>query len=127
MEFDPALSEVPVRIGDKHYVLCEASEGASVAYRNAVMRAAKFDVNGKPTSADGLADAEPILVQGCLFEVQERKGERHLGAVSMGFVRALPARVVRQLFQKAQEISDLGPKEDSDPKASTETGGDTSS
>jgi hypothetical protein len=49
----------------------------------------------------GLANVEPLLVSLCLF--------RENGApVLLATVRSWPARVVKSLFEKAKEISDLG-------------------
>jgi hypothetical protein len=102
--------EVPVTIAGKQYVLREASEDVACKFRNAAMRAARM-TEGKVVGVDGLADAEPVLVGGCLFEKveSEHKGETKVGwaAVGVAAVRTWPARIVKPLFERAKAMSDL--------------------
>lgn len=98
--------EVPFKFRGKSYVLREASEDVACRYRNAILRVSKVE-DGKFTAGDGFADTSAILVSGCLFEVTDG-GEK---SVPLPTVRAWPARVVKPLFQKAKEISDLDEKE----------------
>jgi hypothetical protein len=57
-----------------------------------------------------VADAEPLLVSLCLYEVN--KDGKRLGNVSLPTVLGWPPRVVRALFDRAKQISDLGEKEE---------------
>ncbi len=119
MEFadlEPVL--VPVKIGGRKYVLKEPSEAASVKYRNALMRAAKFGTDGSVTAADGLADLEPLLVSLCLFELDKDNFEK---PVPLETVLAWPPRVVGPLFERAKALGGIGEKAgDAGPKAPPE-------
>lgn len=107
---------IPVKLGKKNYVLAEASEDAAVKYNNASMKATKFNEEGKAVSVDGVADVEPLLVSMCLFEADDQGKPQYdkegnlIGAVALGFVRSLPARIVKPLFERAQAISGLSQK-----------------
>jgi hypothetical protein len=94
------LQEVPVQIAGKHYTLREASGEAARRYRNALLRAAKLGPDGKPKSIDGMADAEMILVNECLVDKSGRK-------TPIQVLGSWPAGVIKRLFNKAYEISDL--------------------
>lgn len=98
MDFDISLKEVPVTINKEAYVLVEASEDSACKYRNASMKTMTF-TDGKVTGMVGGADLEPLLVHLCLFQ-----GDK---AVPLHKIRSWPARVVKALFEKAKEISDL--------------------
>jgi len=94
--------EVKVRIQGKNYVLREASEAVTCRYRNAQVRCAHVAPDGKATKVEGpIADTEPLLVSLCLFE--EDTG----APVDQKVIMQWPSRVVRQLFDKVKEISDL--------------------
>ena len=94
---------IPVRYGERDFVLKEADGEAAATYRNAAMKAARF-VDGKVTNIEGLADVEALLVSLCLFEV---KPDGSHGRLALGFVKSLPARMLKKLYEKAMEISDL--------------------
>jgi hypothetical protein len=101
--------KVPVRIDGKPYVIREASEAVAVRYKDLCMAAARMN-DGKVSGVVGLAESEPVLVQGCLFELLPLRGDPSdlvERPVSMAFVRALPHKVVKPLFERAQKISDL--------------------
>lgn len=130
MTFDDVTPmEVPVRIGDRQYILREADEGAACAYRNAIINSARTNDQGKVIGHDGLADVEPLLVSLCLYRANG-EGKMALtkeGApdrsylLGMAGVKALPSRVVKPLFERAKQISGLDDRtaagEGSDPKA----------
>ena len=105
--FDLSVREVPVGILGKRYLLREASEGAAARYRNAMLKATKLGPDGKPISLDGMADAAPLLVSLCLFEVYEHQGVSKDRPVLLSTVVSWPSRVVKPLFEKAKEISEL--------------------
>ena len=91
---------VPVRYGGKSYTLREATGGAAVKYRNAMLACARLGPDGKPVSVSGLADLEPMLIASCLFDEQGKP-------VPDKTVREWPSRVLRQLFETAKRISGL--------------------
>jgi hypothetical protein len=107
---------IPVTIAGVKYVLLEASEEASCKFRNALLRCTRPGPDGKPTSYDGVADTESLLVSLCLYAADDvgnvrtgrdgRPDPRHL--VPLATLRSWPARVVRELARKAQEVSGLG-------------------
>lgn len=105
LNFDsPDPIRLPVKIGQKELILREASTDVAVRYRNASTRAAKM-VDGKLVGVDGVAEVLPILVQGCLFEVVTIGNARTERQVLMTYVRDLPYRIVKPLFDKAKSIS----------------------
>jgi hypothetical protein len=103
LDLDLSVREVPVRMGGRRYLLREATAAAACQYRNAVLRSTRLDQDGKPEYVDGLADAGPVLVAGCLFEVD---GDG-LKPVPLATVRGLPSRVQEQLFDRAKRLSEL--------------------
>jgi hypothetical protein len=103
LDFDLTLREVPVKLGGRRYVLREATAAGACQYRNAVLRSTRLGPDGKPEYVDGLADAGPVLVAACLFELD---GDG-LRPVSLATVRAMPARVQELLFKRAQRLSEL--------------------
>lgn len=109
---DLAPRECEVTLGARKYVLTEASCGAHVEYRNCLMRSTKFDGNMRPSGVDGMADAEPVLVSRCLFEVKKINNEERRVPVSEKEVRGWLARTVAPLFEMAKKLSGID-KEDS--------------
>lgn len=105
MDFGDDLSprEVPVKMGGKNYVLKEASAAAVCQYRNAITAAAKMGPDGKPTAFGNVADAEPLLVSLCLFEVRDGKQL----PVPLIQVRGWKNSVTSKLFERVQKISDM--------------------
>ena len=89
------------------YYLREATEDAAVKYRNAAMRAARF-TDGKLSSVEGVADVEPLLVSLCLYQITP-KGDV---PVQLATIRGWPARIVKPLFEKAKQLSNLDEGED---------------
>ena len=120
LNFDSlSLIEVPVTIEGKRYVLREASGDVACKYRNALMTGTQME-GKRVTKIGSMADAEPLLVAKCLFEV----GEDELGrkAVNVGTVITWPNRIIKRLFKKVQEISDLkeGDEEANEERAKNE-------
>ena len=116
---DVAPIEIPVTIGDKKYVLTEASEDAAVKISNARIEAARFGETGTLSHVKGAADVEPLTVSLCLFEANQKTGELvrdkegfPQGAVSLGFVRhRIKPHIVKELYDRAIAISRLEEKE----------------
>jgi hypothetical protein len=107
--------EIPVKLPNgKDYILREASEADSIVWRDAVLDALKF-VDGKMTGARRLTDTEVMLVASCLCETGSDGSlkvtqDGHPVKVPSILVRSLPARIVKALFERAKEISDLNEK-----------------
>jgi len=99
-KFDLQPRQIKVEIGDKSYVLKEASEDAAAKYQNALFRSTTLGPDMKPVKVDGLADIEPLLVSLCLYD-----GEENL--VPLDVIRSWPARIVKKLYQWVRENSDL--------------------
>jgi hypothetical protein len=109
LNFDSlTLIEVPVKIQGKTYTLREANGDAAVAYRNASLRGMTLE-DGKVKKLDGIASVEPLLVSMCLFFIDDDGVEKNVDELT---VRSWPGRVVKAIFNKAKEISELDEEED---------------
>jgi len=109
MNFDDiSLAEVQVNIGSKPYVLREAMEETACRYRNAILEGTEYGTDGKLSKARKLADVEPMLVALCLF-TKDDNGVLH--SVPEKTIRGWPSKVVKRLFQKIKEISELDEQE----------------
>lgn len=104
LEFDLTPTTVPVRIAGQDYLLKEASGAVATTWRNSVFRSTKVDSNGRPSSYEGIAEAEPLLVSLCLYEANGK-------LVPIQTVKSWPARIQKALFEKAKEISGLDEEE----------------
>lgn len=105
--------EVPVSLGGKKYLLREATEAAAATYRNASVAGATLGSEGGETRITGLppdiGGLQSLLVSLCLWELNaDGKPTR---TVPRAVVKTWPARMVRPLFDKAQEISGLKEEE----------------
>ncbi len=102
---DLTIVELPVLVADKTYTLREATEDAARQYQNALTKCTSF-VGGEFSGIKGpVADTKSLLISLCLFREDGKK-------VSVDTVRGWPARVVKVLFDKAKEISELGEDEE---------------
>lgn len=111
MTFDEIdLISVPVTIKGEEYVLREATSDAAGKYHDAIIKSTRMS-DGKITGSDGLGGVEALLVSLCLFR---RKDD---SAVSLTEVRRWPTRVVKPLFERVKEISELDAKGDDAPKS----------
>jgi len=107
LSFDLSLIEIPVTIGERAYILREASGDAACKYRNALLSCTDLDPNtGKPVRITGMANVEPLLVSLCLF--YEDTG----ASVPLGVIKSWPSRILKSLFEKTKDISDLGEETD---------------
>lgn len=94
------LVEVPVYIDGKEYVLREASGSAVVEYRSARINATSFNEEGKTQAVRGsIVVTESLLVSHCLYLNDE--------PVPQSTLLAWPARIVRALYDKVLEISEI--------------------
>jgi hypothetical protein len=111
MEFtveDVSIAEVSLKIGGSDYILKEANGGIATEYRNATMKGFILGENGKPVRIDGLASIEPLLVSRCLIKV-ETDGNR--AAVPITTIKLWPAKVLKALYQRCKDISELTEEE----------------
>lgn len=106
---DIAPIEIPVRIGDKSYILREATGEDARQWRNLNMKAAKFTSDGKVASMEGMADGQYFLVHRCIFSTNG-DGKRSDNPIPLVMIKSWPERIIKSLFQKAKEISDLEEK-----------------
>lgn len=121
MNFDDLTPvEIPVRHSGKRYVLREATGDASSIYQNAVVKSAKLGADGKPVGFENVADTEPLLVSLCLYSL-DGEGRIRLDndgnpdpryRVPLKTVRGWPAKMIKQLYEKAVNISNLRPQQE---------------
>ena len=94
------LREEPVHIGDKVFTLREASIGVAAKFRNAMLDCATLGPDGKPSKISGMANIEPFLVSLCLYDDTGN-------LVALKDLEKWPSRIVKKLFSRVKEISDL--------------------
>jgi len=102
------VNNIP-RAPNRKFVLKEASTEAARRYRNAAMKAAKMQ-DAKVVGVEGLADADPLLVSLCLFEINDKvtvNGQPQLVATSPQLVASLEHRVTKRLAEWVRFHSDL--------------------
>lgn len=101
MDLDALLTtEIPVKFKAQTYTLCQASEESVIKFRSAQLRDAKM-VDGKlQANLSQIADSQSLLVSLCLKDATGNP-------VAQSILKTWPAPVVKQLFEKAKEISDL--------------------
>lgn len=110
-EYDETKTEIPVKFKKKHYVLREATGKAARIYRNASLACIQLGPEGKPSSIRNLANVEPLLVSLCLWEKPDPKAAA-VKAVTVDLVESMPAKLQKDLFESAKEISDLDEEPD---------------
>lgn len=107
-DFDSVVTaHIPVRIDGKDYLLKEATGEASVKFRNACMKVMAFQ-DGKLSRVGDLANAEILLVALCMTDAEGKP-------VSEATVKGWPAKVVKKLFLKVKEISEMDDKQSEGP------------
>lgn len=99
---------VPVTFARKSYLLCEATEAAAEKYRVALVRSTKRDAQGGIQVGEGFAETTALLVGLCLFTTDDHG--MPFKPVGTEFVRAMPARSVKKLFETVMKISDMEAK-----------------
>ncbi len=115
--------EVPVVGPDgKPYVLREANGDVAARFNNARGKCVQFR-DGGMSAVDGQGDLEIFLVSLCLFHVNQNAANWNLEdqstwtadlkrSVNGPVIRSWLERVVKPLFQKAKEISEIDEAED---------------
>lgn len=100
---DLAPIEVPITIGKKKYVLREALADACIKYRNAISKGSTHDRDSGKVIVGEIANAEPIVVAACLFQVFDpNKPPR---PVLMSEVLGFKGEVLKKLFDRLVLIS----------------------
>ena len=95
------IQEVKVISPDKkEYTLREANGSAAKDHRNAIMASTQFGPDGRVTGVKDLASVEAKFVAACLWD-----GNNRHPAVAV--VETWPARVQKQLYEKAKELSHI--------------------
>lgn len=107
---DLSMNEQFINVGDREYLLREASSEAACKYRNFLLGNVQLGPTGKPEKLGTVADAEPLLVSLCLFEIVKRD-PMSLKRIPLATVKAWPNRAVKNLFTRVQEMSDLAEEE----------------
>ena len=102
--------EIPVKIGGEDYVLCEAMESQTIAYRDAMMSRMEMSRDGKQTKFKSIAGVDAYLVSMCLYHI----GDGTRGSVSVEKIKSWPSRIVKPLYRKIKEISELDEPDDDD-------------
>lgn len=116
IDFD-SLEPIRIKVSyrGKRYWLTEASEDAATKYRDRSIKAAKM-YDGKVVGMEGGAEVEPFLVSLCLYEADPKDGSLRLTSlgdpnpeflVPMSVVKSWPSRVVKPLYNRVREASDL--------------------
>jgi hypothetical protein len=105
---------VPCRLAGKRFVLREANEDAVCKFRNAQIKCTNVGPDGNATHfKEGMADTVPLLVSLCLYHADDNGNPDPRYLVSLATVRSWKDQVVKGLFKKVAEISDLkGEKEE---------------
>lgn len=101
---------IPYRIAGKSYLLREADEGAAIRYRDAQIACAQM-ADGKVVGVRGAAGVQALLVSLCLFERPNSQDLTVERPVPLSVIKSWPAKVIRQLFEKVRDISDLSEQE----------------
>jgi hypothetical protein len=113
---DISLKEKPVRIGDKRYILREASGEAGRIYKNAVQAAIKYGEDGEISSITGMADTRTLLLSHCLIEADsqtlqpvyiERDGKSLPKFVHLTIIRSWPTRISEPMVEWVKTVSEL--------------------
>jgi hypothetical protein len=108
--------EEPVEIENndgKQYILREASEDQARQFKNAGMRAARFE-KGEVTGIEAGGDMQSLLISFCLFEISGPTPKHRDGKVpvSLSVIRQIPHSITKPLFKRCLEISDLEEKKE---------------
>jgi len=98
------LNEVPITIGEKKYIMREASGDAATAWRNAKVDAIKLSPSGKPVGAKGIANSDPALLARCLFDCENNR-------IPLDEIQSWPDKIQKTLVERLLQISELSTSE----------------
>ncbi len=68
---DLAPKEVPVKVGEKEYILVEAMADVAVKFKDAMSGEMSVDPETKKVKPGAVHSAEPLAVSLCLFELRQ--------------------------------------------------------
>ena len=103
--------EIPVSVAGKSFILREADGDTATKYSNTLTSSFTLGLDGKPSKIGNIADIEPLLVSLCLFPV-DNNGNVSPQHVKESVVRKWPARILKEIYAKAKEISELDKTEE---------------
>ena len=104
---DAEKKAVDVTIGEHQYELRQATVNAATNYRNAISNSFEMK-NGQPVRVRNVANAQPILLLGCLFQKANGK------PCTREFIYALRDDIHTKLVRRAKEISGIQDETDLD-------------
>lgn len=114
--------QVPVRCGDRAYVLMEGDEAAVTAWRNIRMACTRVTPTGETYWTDGIANAQPALIAGCLYRGKWSDDKKEISLlvtkagkpvkIDESEVRSLTHAHAKKLYEKALEITGLNSEDD---------------
>jgi len=90
----------------KDYVLCQANGDTVAKFNSARARCARYQ-DGGMSGVEGLGDLEPMLVSMCMFEDKGDGTPDPQKPIKGTLLRAWPGPVMKTLFNKAKEISEI--------------------
>lgn len=99
----------------RDYVLREASGAAAIRYRSQQAEAIRTNEEGTPVGFNrGMIESEATLVGDCLYEVAPVNGVPTVKGrpVGAGHVQTFPSHVLKTLYEKCREISNLDPEDE---------------
>jgi hypothetical protein len=111
LSFSTKRVELEVSIDEAKHFIKEASGKTAVEYQNLALNGVTFGADGKPQRMVGQASVQLLLVGQCLHAC-DPSGAAYKNPVGQKWVEEnLPAKVLKTLFEKIKEISNLGEKE----------------
>lgn len=107
LSFVTTPAEEEVEIDGKIYLIREASAEAGKKWRNAQTSAARM-ADGKVVGLSGIADADPLLVSHCLYEVYDAGGGKTKERlVLLSKILSWPDRIQKTLAEWVKDHSNL--------------------
>lgn len=107
MQFTEDFIEIPVKVGTKDYVLCEANEEVAKQFAN--KRADAIRQVGDVRRLVGVGELQSFLLSKCLFELGP--DDKRI-PVSQSTMLRWRSDVVKQLFERAKAISGLNEEDE---------------
>ncbi len=105
VEFEEVDVVIP---GGQNCVLRQASGEAAIKYRKQIMGGMRMEDGKVGGDVNSMASGEPLLVALCLFDKETGKN------IQLAVVESWPYPVMKKLYDKAMEISDLNPEDTKD-------------
>ena len=106
--------EIPVvGANGKKYILREASGEAAARFNSMRGKCAKY-ADGGVSEVSGIGHIPLFLISLCLFSVKEDGTANLQSTVALSVIQVWPERVIRKLYAKALEISEIDQNDDLD-------------